>query len=177
MQKPSLHTNVSSHAVGLSEMFRLAMAKMPLGRYRVEMTAPDQSTAGGARALQHVRLVVKPEPGSEARDGAAHALVVGHANVSTTAAELETLEAVEVAWAKRFEEPTGLDPSLYAAYLDEAEAVLQAFGLKVQRVGPRPPSILPTPTSPPTARGSFVWALLGGLVLTAVAAWLLLARR
>jgi hypothetical protein len=163
---------VSTHAVGLSEMFRLAMAKMPLGKYRAEMTAPEQSTAGGARALQHIRLVPKTE-------GVGHVLVVGNANVSTAVAELRTHDVVEDTCVERFRETAGLDPAEYAAFLDEAQAVLQGFSLKVQRIERAAPLVAdPTPSLPPQrSRGMLVGFLLGAAFATAAVAWFFLSRR
>jgi len=172
MAKASLHTMVSTHAVGLSEMFRLAMAKMPLGAYRAEMTAPEESTAGGARALQHIRLVPRA-------DGSGHVLVVGNANVSTATAELKTLEVVEDMCLERFKEPSGIDPTLYAAFLDEAQAVLQNFSLSVHRVGRASRPSEPSPSLPASRRGGGVAVgfLRGAIVATAAVAWFFLSRR
>jgi hypothetical protein len=164
----TLHTQVSNHAVELSEMFRLAMAKVPLGNYRAEMTAPAGSTAGGTRAMQHVRLVP--------REGNGHPLVAGNANVSTSSAELRTLEAIDDMCQERFKRPSGIDPVAYAAFLDEAEAVLQAFGLKVQRVGRKTPSIGTASLAPPPATSPLKIALLI-LCIFAVAAYSFIARR
>ncbi len=173
MAKASLHTQVSTHAVGLSEMFRLAMAKMPLRNYRGEMTAPEESTGGGARALQHIRLVPKVE-------GVGHVLVVGSANVITSTAELRTLDVVEDMCLERFREAAGIDAAEYASFLTEAEAVLQSFGLTAHRVGRAEPYRRSEPSPslpPPQSRGLLVGFLLGAIFATATVAWFFLSRR
>ncbi len=171
MDRPSLHTEVSTHAVGLSEMFRLAMLKLPLGAYKVEMTAPEGSTAGGTRAMQHIRLVPP--------NGQGQPIIAGNANVSTSTGELRTLDHIDQLCRERFGLPSGIDAAAYSAFLDEAEAVLQAFGIKVVRVGPTKgaPSLAGESLPPPVQRALLVPVLVALILgLGALAAYGFIAR-
>jgi hypothetical protein len=170
--RPSLsgRTPVALHAGGLAETFKLAFVKKPLGEYTAELTTPGTTTAGGAMALQHVRLV----PGEEG----GRVLVVGNANVIQQTAELRSLEHVNALSLERWREPTKLEAEPYAAFLDEAQAVLEAYGLKVTRAPPPRASLaslMPSPTRSPVR-----WLLAGlaiGVLGTVPLMWLLLRGR
>jgi hypothetical protein len=148
-------------------MFRLAMLKLPLGAYKVEMTAPEGSTAGGTRAMQHIRLVPP--------NGQGQPIIAGNANVSTSTGELRTLDHIDELCRERFGLPSGIDAAAYSAFLDEAEAVLQAFGIKVEPKGA--PSLAGESLPPPVQRALLVPVLIALILgLGALAAYGFIAR-
>ena len=92
--------------------------------YAVDLTAPEESTGGGIRARQHVRLL--------ANDG--KALVIGFANTSEGTAELRTLGCTLEISKQRFGAELPIPAPEYMKFLDRASDVLRVFGLKVSVV-------------------------------------------
>lgn len=116
----------------------------------VKVSMPEQSTGGGVRVLQHIRLV--PIDGS--------ALVVGSFNTKELTAELRGLSYVRAMNRHRFEGELAIEESAYTAFLERAMTLLTGFGFKVtvseapQEMVERPAgergawTSLPAPSSP-----------------------------
>src|SRR5438477_5853989 len=79
-KKPSYQTEHARRGDDLRGTFEGALSKS-FASFTVSMTAPEGSTGGGVRALQHITLISK--------DG--FVLVVGAANGAEKTAELKTL--------------------------------------------------------------------------------------
>jgi len=116
-------TQHAARAATLADQFRRAVVSYPVGPYQGDMTAPEESTAGGVQALQHVRLVPV--------NGRGRTYVVGNANRSERVAELRSLEFVDRVSRERFGHPSGLDPAAYATFIGGAAEFLEMFGLHV----------------------------------------------
>lgn len=149
-----LSTQFAARAVSFAETFTHAVQDVPVGQYRGEMTAPEASTGGGVRVLQHIRLV-PPE-------GGGRTFVVGNADTKEKMAELRSLAYVDGVSMSRFGAPSGLDPQAYAAFVDRASSFLELLDFTVVRANQPPPVPLPLPVDEPPRVRSF-----------ALAAWLL----
>ena len=79
------HTQFAMKALGLADMFRVAIGEQPVGgsvKYRVELAAPEgTSTGGGTQAVQPLKLI--PVQGGAT-------LVAGSANQVEGKAELRS---------------------------------------------------------------------------------------
>jgi hypothetical protein len=89
--------------------------------YTVDLTAPEESTGGGIRARQHIRLV--------ANDG--RSLVVGSANAADGTAELRTLGCTLEVSKQRFGVELPIPGPEYIKFLERATDCLGIFGMKV----------------------------------------------
>jgi hypothetical protein len=155
-------TQYAAKAAALAEQFQNALAEHAVGEHRVEMTAPEASTAGGVQSLQHIRLV--PPHGS------GRTYVVGNANRIEGKAELRSLHYVNQVSLQRFGEPTGFDPDQYAAFVAAATQFLDNFGLTVahatRAVSLRPSSMT---TTEPKVRHGFSPLAVAVIVIWSVA--------
>lgn len=156
----------------------LESALKSVGRaYAVKVSVPEQSTGGGVRVLQHIRLV--PVDGS--------ALVVGSYNTKELTAELRSLQHVRALNRQRFEGELTIDDGEYSAFLEKAKLLLTGLGFTVSVTEP-PPAIVMNITREEPARGRSlaggslnvgvtlpVWAIAAATILIAsVAAWVAL---
>jgi len=166
-QESTALTKVAGRAVLLAHMFGKVAAKVPVGAYKVEMTVPGSSTAGGALALQHIRLI--PPEGDQI-------LVVGNANLATQTGELRTLENVDAISRQRWHRRSGLDPVAYAAFFAAAQAFLEEAGLTVTVTGV--PAAEVVKESAPSRRVVGIAAASASVVVVAVGVvgYVLLAR-
>jgi hypothetical protein len=92
--------------------------------YTVDLTPPEESTGGGVRARQHMRLSTK----------SGQVVVVGSANAAAATAELRTLGCVLEISKERFGSELPIPPPEYMKFLDRATDVLRTFGMKVSVV-------------------------------------------
>jgi hypothetical protein len=134
-----LRTKYAAQAATLAEQFRVAVQAFPVGLHQGEMTAPEGSTGGGVRALQHIRLVPM--------EGGGRTFVVGNANRAERVAELRSLDYVDRVSIERFGEPTGFDPHAYQAFIARAAQFLDLFGLTVTHSTHAEASRRPAPAS------------------------------
>ena len=140
---------------------------------KVDITAPEQSTAGGKRALQRIRLQVPQGP----------LILIGEFNTVEKRGELRSLGYVQEVHRRRFNVELPIDPKEYFAFIETAKQILDSFGM--------PTTIAAAPA--PGAESSFVGAAftaesapplwpwivgVGVIVLAAasVAAWFLFGR-
>ncbi len=138
-----LMTEHAQRAKALTLTFQ-AMLKHAFRSYKVEVTLPEQSTGGGIRSLQHIRLVRS--------EGVA--IIVGEANTKEKCAELRTLGHVIVVNERRFGKDLAIDKDEYLNFIDSATKVLEEFGLRVT-VSPAPNA--PPPTPEPGAANKTAW--------------------
>ena len=92
--------------------------------YTVDLTPPEESTGGGVRARQHIRLTAK--------DG--KVLVIGAANAADGTAELQTLGCVLEVSKKRFGAELSIPAPEYVKFLDRATDVLKVFTITAKVV-------------------------------------------
>ncbi len=106
--------------------------------YVVDLTPPEESTGGGVRARQHLRLSTK--------DG--KSLVLGWANAAERTAEVRTLGCTLEVSKERFGTELPISMAEYAKFVDRATDVLQVFGLQVSVVS----TVRPSLSRPPPPR-------------------------
>jgi hypothetical protein len=151
-------TQYAAQAASLADQFTLAMQKYAVSGHRVEMTAPETSTAGGVQSLQHIRLVPPPS------QAGGRSCVIGNANRATKTAEIRTLDYLDQVSLDRFGERTGFDPGQYAALVAATGQFLEMFGLRVVHAS-HAVSLRPPPAQVP-AKGGF-----SPLVVVVVIIW------
>ncbi len=158
MSRPSiprseLRTKFAGAASALADAFADRFEATRLASARVELRDPDVvSTAGGAQATQHLRLVFTDE----------RVLILGSANAKAGSVELRTYEYAQMVHKERFGDIASMTRAEYDAFLEQAATFFQQQGLVVERTGP--------PSLPPPPQGAFGEAG-GGRSST----WLLLA--
>lgn len=116
-----LMTQFAMHASSVADVFRAAFVKLKVGESGVDLTAPKESTGGGQRALQHIRL----------NHPSGLAVVVGHVDVGRKTAELRSYAWVRKAFPARFGAPCDFTEVDYGAFTDKARDVLTALGVEV----------------------------------------------
>jgi hypothetical protein len=127
----ALRTQVANQAASLAETFNDGFEGFHLGAgdYIVQLTAPEgQSTGGGVRARQHIRLVPR-------RKGYT-VVVAGTVDPVTSTAEVRTFEHVAVLHEVRFGRPLEIDIEEYAGFLAKLEVALGLARIRSSRVGP-----------------------------------------
>ena len=105
--------------------------RLGAGMWQVELATPEgPSTAGGAQALQALRLL-------PTRPGYA-TLVVGTVNGVLSTAELRTFDHVALTHEVRFRRPLEITSDEYADFLRKSEVVLNLCRIASKRVPPPP---------------------------------------
>lgn len=141
--------------------------------YAVKVSTPEQSTGGGVRVLQHIRLV--PIDGSS--------LVVGSFNTKDLTAELRGLSYVRAMNRQRFEGKLTLEDDAYVAFLERATALLTGLGFKVSVTEPPREMLEKTARIGVLSKDGAWWAslpapssplVLATLLLACVGTWVLL---
>jgi hypothetical protein len=136
-------TMFAAQAFGLAEMFKFTVGKTQIGEpraYHPELTAPEESTAGGKQALQHISLV---------SDGGGPRLVVGQVNTVSKRVELRSFAYLCETLQQRRK---GAMPFEEAAYRDLLQQLGDFFAdqkLTVAIVDAPPPEAAPTPVARP----------------------------
>jgi hypothetical protein len=92
--------------------------------YVVDLVPPEESTGGGVRARQVIRLTAK--------DG--KSLVVGAANAADGTAELRTLGCALELSQQRYGSELAIPGPEYAKFVERATDVLRVCGLRVTNV-------------------------------------------
>ncbi len=125
----ALRTRVANQAASLAETITEGFDEfhMGAGDYVVELTTPEgPSTAGGAQARQHLRLVPR-------RKGYA-VVVAGTVDPVTSTAEMRTFEHVAILHELRFGTPLEIDGEEYDGFLRKADVVFNLARVSVTRV-------------------------------------------
>lgn len=170
-----LQTQHAIQATDLAAALNDSLKKLRIGPgdYVPELMAPEgPSTAGGAQAMQHLRLV-PGQPGLPT-------LVVGHANRAEGKAELRSFDYVDAVHRQRFQRPLPLDRVQYDAFMDSAKLILSALHLHPTIASP--PADLGAEATPPHADSSrrtlaALAAAVFVMVALAMTAWAILGRR
>lgn len=111
-----------------------------------------QTTGGVVRTLQQLQIVPVSAPASSP-------VLVGHINTKEQTAELRGLEHVRALLRQRAEGALEIDGSAYAAFLEEAKALLTDFGFAVSIAVPTRESLRCAPPRPELDAGEDgVWA-------------------
>lgn len=129
MSDDNLRTEHAAKSSQLKATFDAAV-KGILTDYTIDLTPPEESTGGGVRARQHIRLTAK--------DG--RTLVVGAANAAEGTAELRTLGFTLETSKQRFGSELAIPAPEYMKFLERAQDCLQVFGLKVSVLAKEPPA-------------------------------------
>lgn len=141
---------------------------------QVDITAPEESTAGGKRALQRIRLQVPGGP----------LILIGEFNTVEKRGELRSLGYVQDVHRRRFNVELPIDAKEYFAFIETAKQILESFGMVTTLAsGPAPgaeasfvgPAFAQEPTPPPL----WPWIVGVGFVViaaAALAAWFLFGR-
>jgi len=139
----SQRTEFAERALTIAEMFGLVVGTAPLqgpAPYRVEMAVPDgPSTGGGARSVQHLRLVPV---------GKGTAIVIGSCDQIEMAAVLRSWELVAEQYAARFKgAKLPVDAVEYGKLLERMEAFFRERTMRVDKldIDRAPSSIRPAP--------------------------------
>lgn len=164
--KDRLFTQKALQGSRLAAAFRREFETTKVGECSVEISEPEESTRGGALALQHVAL----------KSPAGHSLVVATVNALGRQAELRTFGFVAGMHEARFDLPVPFDIAAYTAFLEQATKVLADQGIATSIHGESTiggsPSLAPTSGSNGATRAVIVALILG--VLGGVALmWLL----
>ena len=170
-----LQTQHAIQATDLAAALNDSLKKLRIGPgdYVPELMAPEgPSTAGGAQAMQHLRLV-PGQPGLPT-------LVIGHANRADGKAELRSFDYVDAVHRQRFQRPLPLDRAQYDAFMDSAKLILAALHLRTTIAGL--PAELSSEATPPQADPSrktlaAIVAAVFVMLTLAMAAWAVFRRR
>lgn len=115
-----LQTAHAARGAQLKETFDTAVKGM-FTEYVVDLMPPEESTGGGVRARQAIRL--------SAKDG--RTLVLGAANASDGTAELRTLGCALELSQQRYGSEIPIPGPEYARFVERATDVLKVCGLSV----------------------------------------------
>jgi hypothetical protein len=118
-----IRTGHAAKGVQLKDTFDAAVKGFLTG-FEVDLTPPEESTGGGVRARQHIRL----------RSSDGRSIVIGFANGAEQTAELRTLGCVLTMSQQRFGAELPIAAPEYVKFLERATDVLRVFGLKVSVV-------------------------------------------
>ncbi len=177
MNGRDLRTRFAVRALDFAETFNAGLGALSLqpGAYQPQLTTPDgPSTGGGVQAVQHVRLIA-------ARQGFP-AILVGSANQRSGTAELRSYEYIDAVHRQRWQRPVPLDRSDYEDFLHSAKNFFESNQLLVTIAGPEGarPRRAEAEAAPSTAAasgsGAIVTGVVAGLVIGALAIWILLRR-
>jgi hypothetical protein len=176
MNGRDLRTRFAVRALDFAETFNAGLGALSLqpAAYQPQLTTPDgPSTGGGVQAVQHVRLVA-------ARQGFP-SILVGSANQRSGTAELRSFEYVEAVHRQRWKRPVPLDRNDYEDFLHAAKNFFEGNQLLVTIAGPSAAlarrAQAEDDRAPASGGGaSIVIGVVAGLVIGALAIWILLRR-
>jgi hypothetical protein len=178
MNGRELRTRFAVRALDFAETFNAGLGALSLkpGAYRPQLTTPEgPSTGGGVQAVQHVRLV-------PARQGFP-SILVGSANQRSGTAELRSFEYVADVHRERWKRPVPLDRNDYEEFLNSMKNFFESNQLVVTIAdpgsGPRARRAHDDDAIPAGAAGGRAAVITGvavGLVIGALAIWVLLGR-
>ena len=177
-----IRTQFAQRAISIAEAFGGIVGAVRVEGpivYRVEMVVPDgPSTGGGAKSIQHVRLV--PVAGGSA-------IVIGQCDQIEMSATLRTWELLAEQYAARFKgAKLPVDAVEYGKLIDRMDAFFRERTMRVDKldIDRAPSSIRPVSKKLPAASGgggvpTVPWILalvLLGAAIGATVTWLLLHR-
>jgi hypothetical protein len=177
MNGRDLRTRFAVRALDFAETFNAGLGALSLqpGAYQPQLTTPDgPSTGGGVQAVQHVRLIA-------ARQGFP-SILVGSANQRSGTAELRSYEYIDAVHRQRWQRPVPLDRSDYEDFLHSAKNFFESNQLLVTIAGPdgalarRAEASAAAPAPSAGGGGAIVTGVVVGLVIGALAIWILLRR-
>ncbi len=119
-QNPLTQTAVQAQVI--ADTFRSAFAAKKLGDCSVEMTAPTETTRGGALAMQHIML----------KGATGLSLVIGRVNAVEKTATMRTYYAVGRLFQDRFKKAPPFEQPAYDEMVATARSLLSAFGMEVE---------------------------------------------
>ncbi len=178
MNGRELRTRFAVRALDFAETFNAGLGALSLkpGAYQPQLTTPEgPSTGGGVQAVQHVRLI-------PARQGFP-SILVGSANQRSGTAELRSFEYVADVHRERWKRPVPLDRNDYEDFLNSMKNFFESNQLVVTIAdpgsGPRARRAHDDATIPADAadgRAALITGIVAGLVIGALAIWVLLRR-
>jgi hypothetical protein len=114
----AMTTDHSMKSEAFACVFESAM-KGVFSEYSVDVTRPEATTYGGARALLHIRLVTS--------EGVA--FILGSANRAKGTAQLRTLGYVLTLSKRRFGKELSIPVDEYLRFFETATQVIKEFGM------------------------------------------------
>jgi hypothetical protein len=176
MNGHELRTRFAVRALDFAETFNAGLGALSLqpAAYQPQLTAPvGNSTGGGVQAVQHVRLI-------SARQGV-KPILVGNTNQRSGTAELRSYEYLDAVHRERWKRPLPLDRGDYEDFLQAAKNFFEANQLLVTIAEPSDALVrgAQSDASDGAASSSGIVIVIGvvtGLVVAAVAIWVLLRR-
>ena len=176
MNGRELRTRFAVRALDFAETFNAGLGALSLqpAAYQPQLTAPvGNSTGGGVQAVQHVRLI-------SARQGVTP-ILVGNTNQRNGTAELRSYEYIDAVHRERWKRPVPLDRGDYEDFLEAAKNFFEANQLLVTIAEPSDALVrgAQSDASEGAASSSGIVIVIGvvtGLVVAAVAIWVLLRR-
>ena len=176
MNGRELRTRFAVRALDFAETFNAGLGALSLqpAAYQPQLTAPaGNSTGGGVQAVQHVRLI-------PARQGA-KPILVGNTNQRSGTAELRSYEYLDAVHRERWKRPLPLDRGDYEDFLQAAKNFFEANQLLVTIAEPSDALVRGAQGDASDGAASsnpivIVIGVVTGLVVAAVAIWVLLRR-
>lgn len=176
MNGRELRTRFAVRALDFAETFNAGLGALSLqpAAYQPQLTAPvGNSTGGGVQAVQHVRLI-------SARQGV-KPILVGNTNQRSGTAELRSFEYVDAVHRERWKRPVPLDRGDYEDFLQAAKNFFEANQLLVTIAEPSDALVRGAQSDASEGAASsraivIVIGVVTGLVVAAVAIWVLLRR-
>ena len=172
-----LRTEIAGTADSVATALNTVLSDVTLapGDYVPELVPPsEQSTGGGVRALQRLRLVPK-RPGHPT-------LVIGALNMSDRSGELRSYALLDAVHRKRFKKPVPLVRGEYDALVTKLRVLLKALDVNpvLRDVATEldDPDDADAPVAATRSRATvYVVAIAALLAAAALAAWLLPSGR
>lgn len=176
MNGRELRTRFAVRAIDFAETFNAGLGALSLqpAAYQPQLTAPvGNSTGGGVQAVQHVRLI-------SARQGFTP-ILVGNTNQRSGTAELRSYEYIDAVHRERWKRPVPLDRGDYEDFLEAAKNFFEVNQLLVTIADPSDALVRGARSDGPDGGGGnsvivIVIGVVTGLVVAAVAIWVLLRR-
>ena len=176
MNGRELRTRFAVRALDFAETFNAGLGALSLqpAAYQPQLTAPvGNSTGGGVQAVQHVRLI-------SARQGV-KPILVGSTNQRSGTAELRSYEYLDVVHRERWKRPLPLDRGDYEDFVEAAKNFFEANQLLVTVAEPSDALVRGAQSDASEGAASsraivIVIGVVTGLVVAAVAIWVLLRR-
>lgn len=172
MTGEELRTTYSRAAHDLALEFVRALGDRRIGKaeYVPKITEIEtDSTGGGVTVKQSIRLV--------SQASGMPPLLVGHANVKESTAEIRAFDFLEAVHRERFDAPPPLPRDGYEAFLDELEAFLEKHALRTQRLATMSRSNTLRPPAAASSAGMVKGFVLGLVVAAVVVAmWFFLRK-
>lgn len=166
----ALYTRLALKAVDLSDTFN-ALFEQPMPGWRVEMTRPGMSTAGGKQSLQHIGL----------RGSGGGTIVIGSLDPGAARAELRSYRLVDAMFRQRYRRPIPIRAPDWERFAQRIVQFLREEGLTVSvDSGADARDADTEEIVAPGGRWPVLWLVVGGLLIALVAGaitWVVLTQR